>query len=282
MLNCNIEKITPFGILITPNNIGDSIKKLPISMLREWVRKHLLIIFRGFDSGFEDKEKLISYSHHWGEIMMWPFGAVLDIIEHNDPPDHVLDNLSLPLHWDGMYSEFIPEFQIFHCISAGSVEREGRTNFVNTEKLIADSNQLDINLWEKAIITYRTKNITHYGGEVISPLICLHPIEQKKVLRYNEPMGKNVLKYSDHHSVDFIGIPNEKLSDMQHLLHSKLYDPNYLYAHQWQAGDIVICDNFSLLHGREAFSSQSQRHIQRVHIHGQPKHRNIHFRKTFT
>lgn len=213
--------------------MGDSITKLPIDILREWVRKQLLIVLRGFHSGFEDKAKLISYSRHWGEIMMWPFGAVLDVIEYADPPDHVLDNVFLPLHWDGMYSEFIPEFQIFHCVSTDPAEQKGRTNFINTEKIIINANKLDISLWEKTIINYRTKNITHYGGEVISPLICLHPRDKKKVLRYNEPMSKNDLKYSDHHTLDFVGIPNESLNDIQQSLHSKLYDPNYLYAHQW-------------------------------------------------
>jgi L-tyrosine isonitrile desaturase/decarboxylase len=36
------------------------------------------------------------------------------------------------------------------------------------------------------------------------------------------------------------------------------------------AGDVVIADNFSLLHGREGFRNRSTRHLQRVHIQGSP------------
>lgn len=49
---------------------------------------------------------------------MWPFGAVLDVKEHADTKDHIFDNSYVPLHWDGMYKPTIPEFQLFHCVSA--------------------------------------------------------------------------------------------------------------------------------------------------------------------
>lgn len=49
---------------------------------------------------------------------MWPFGAILDVKEHADTKDHIFDNSYVPLHWDGMYKPTIPEFQLFHCVSA--------------------------------------------------------------------------------------------------------------------------------------------------------------------
>ncbi|MEM6730499.1 MAG: TauD/TfdA family dioxygenase, partial [Myxococcota bacterium] len=45
-----------------------------------------------------------------------------------------------------------------------------------------------------------------------------------------------------------------------------LHAPESFYAHQWQTGDVVIADNFTLLHGREAFTSRAPRHLQRVHV----------------
>ncbi|WP_175460979.1 TauD/TfdA family dioxygenase, partial [Vibrio parahaemolyticus] len=43
----------------------------------------------------------------------------------------------------------------------------------------------------------------------------------------------------------------------------------------WQQGDVVIADNFSLLHGREGFTARSARHLQRVHIQSNPVCANL-------
>ncbi|CDL83933.1 tyrosine isonitrile desaturase/decarboxylase [Xenorhabdus szentirmaii] len=277
-LDCHIELMKPFGLLLTPNHPDQDISTLSVDRLRELAREYLLVVLRGFRSGFTDKEKLTEYSAQWGEIMMWPFGAVLDVMEHAEPSDHVLDSGNLPLHWDGMYRETIPEFQIFHCVSAPSSAQGGRTSFTNTEKLIADASDDERERWENTTITYRTSKVTHYGGEVISPLLCLHPDGKKWVMRYNEPMDQEDGKYADHHSVVMHGLSPDEQKAREKALRERLYDPRYYYAHQWQIGDIAICDNFTLLHGREAFISHSPRHIQRVHIHGKPVCENICFR----
>lgn len=97
------------------------------------------------------------------------------------------------------------------------------------------------------------------------------------MIRYNEPMHQED-KYADHHSVTIQGLLSEEQKAFEETLYNRLYDPRYFYAHQWQSGDMVISDNFSLLHGREAFISRSPRHLQRVHVHGMPVCENNSFR----
>ncbi len=277
-LDCHIELVKPFGVFITPRYPDQAITTLSVDALRELARTHLLVVLRGFSSGFTDKAILTEYARRWGDIMMWPFGAVLDVMEQPDPTDHVMDSSHLPLHWDGMYKETIPEFQIFHCVAAPEAAQGGRTTFINTEQLIADASDEERNTWKNTLITYHTSRVTHYGGEVVSPLVCLHPDGKKWVMRYNEPMGKEEVKYADHHALKIEGVSPEEQHAFEEALYHRLYDPRYLYAHQWQSGDIAICDNFTLLHGREAFISRAPRHIQRVHIHGVPVCQNRHFR----
>ncbi|EPL9570693.1 TauD/TfdA dioxygenase family protein [Providencia rettgeri] len=276
-LNNQIELIKPFGLLITSNKAYQDISVLPINRLRQLTREHGLVILRYFQSGFANTQKLVAYSQQWGEIMMWPFGEVLDVQEQANPSDHILDNGHIPLHWDGMYRETVPEFQIFHCVLAPMVGQGGCTTFVNTEKLINELNDDTCTLWKNTVITYKTKQVTHYGGEVTSPLICLHPNGHKWVMRYNEPMRTIDEKYSEHHSLSFSGIAVGEQNHFKQNLNKLLYDPQYCYAHQWEAGDILMCDNFTLIHGRDAFFSQAPRHIQRVHIHSSPIYVNPHF-----
>jgi alpha-ketoglutarate-dependent taurine dioxygenase len=66
------------------------------------------------------------------------------------------------------------------------------------------------------------------------------------------------------------GIPPGQIPHFCHSLRKTLYNPHHLYAHAWQTGDVVIADNYTLLHGREAFTSGASRHLRRVHILGDP------------
>ncbi|MGC3575668.1 TauD/TfdA family dioxygenase, partial [Pseudomonas aeruginosa] len=55
-----------------------------------------------------------------------------------------------------------------------------------------------------------------------------------------------------------------------------LYHPQAHFAHRWRSDDLVIADNQTLLHGREAFAHRAPRHQRRVHIHAEPALRNPH------
>lgn len=45
-----------------------------------------------------------------------------------------------------------------------------------------------------------------------------------------------------------------------------LYDPKYMYQHQWVSGDYMLIDNNSVLHGRAKVEGNVNRHLKRVHI----------------
>ena len=119
---CRILPQAPFGLLIEPARSAQPVQSLAIEALRELARRHGVLILRGFESGFTDPERLTRYGEGWGEIMMWPFGAVLDVKEHENATDHIFDSSYVPLHWDGMYKPTLPEFQLFHCVHAPAAD----------------------------------------------------------------------------------------------------------------------------------------------------------------
>ncbi|CAJ1803292.1 TPA: TauD/TfdA dioxygenase family protein [Aeromonas hydrophila] len=266
---CRILPQAPFGLLIEPARNAQPVQSLAIEALRELARRHGVLILRGFESGFTDPERLTRYGEGWGEIMMWPFGAVLDVKEHENATDHIFDSSYVPLHWDGMYKPTLPEFQLFHCVHAPAADEGGRTTFINTRQLLTELDGERLARWEQVHITYRIKQVVHYGGQVRSPLLVPHPVSGETVLRYNEPPREGV-RFLNQHALEIEGVaPGEQAAFLQDL-HQRLYDPRYFYAHQWQGGDVVIADNLGLLHGREGFTARSARHIQRVHIQASP------------
>lgn len=53
-------------------------------------------------------------------------------------------------------------------------------------------------------ITYRIKQVVHYGGQVSSPLLVPHPVSGETVLRYNEPPREGV-RFLNQHALDIEG-----------------------------------------------------------------------------
>ncbi len=100
--------------------------ELPAQWLKGLARSHHLLLLRGF-AAFADAESLTRYCHDFGEVSCCrPFGAVLELVEQEGAEDHIFANNYVPLHWDGMYLETVPEFQVFHCVDAPGDSDGGR------------------------------------------------------------------------------------------------------------------------------------------------------------
>lgn len=262
-----ITAVRPFGVLVEPKK-SRNIDDLKVDYLRKLVKSEHLIVLRGFRP-FQNTESFATYCERWGDISMWPFGKVLELIEQDNPEDHIFDNSYVPLHWDGMYRLQIPEFQIFHCVEAPLSGQGGRTTFSNTILALKYASAESKMVWSKVTGIYQRK-MEFYSSKTISPIIDKHPQQDFSVIRYNEPHTADKGHFVNPPDLEFTGISFQELEDFHQSLKQALYAPTNFYAHEWQTSDIVIADNFSLLHGREAFVSKSPRHIQRVHILSNP------------
>lgn len=279
-----ITPIRPFGLLLEPrkrtlhvrgktkqsyDNLGD----LNVDQLREFVSREHLIVLRGFRT-FQDSESFSNYCERWGVVSIWPFGKVLELIQQDNPEDHIFDNSHVPLHWDGMYRPQVPELQIFHCVKAPLSGQGGRTTFSNTILVLRNASSEAKKLWHKVTGSYQRK-MEFYNSKTVSPIINKHPYKDFSIIRYNEPPSVNKGRFVNPAKLEFTGVSLEELEDFHHGLKRALYAPSNFYAHEWQTGDVVIADNFSLLHGRESFVSQSPRHLQRVHVLSNPPFANL-------
>ncbi|WP_086827309.1 TauD/TfdA family dioxygenase [Allokutzneria sp. NRRL B-24872] len=267
------QKIGPFGVLVEAASPGANPSALDPAELRALVREHHILVLRGFRN-FTDAEDLTAWCGTLGEIMMWPFGAVLELVEADAPTDHIFDHSYVPLHWDGMYKPLIPEFQVFQCVSAPGEGNGGRTTFSDSSGVLAAASRETVERWSRITVTYRIQNKVHYGGQAVSPLVVPHPVTGEPTVRYNEPPiedDSSFLNRPDHH---FDGVVNEEVPSLIEELQKALYDPRHYYAHDWVDGDLVITDNYTLLHGREAFTHRAPRHLRRVHVLGDPPFKN--------
>lgn len=253
--------IRPFGLQVDLDILTISEDKL--IDLKHLLKKHKLIVIKG---KVQSKTSLIDFSKRWGEIVQWPFGEILELRYDPTAEDHIFDSSRMPMHWDGMYREHIPHLQIFHCIE--SEQAHGRTIFTDTKKIIEDLTVETKNKWQKVVGHYHRKAL-NYEGKTCQNLIEKHPLYDYEVLRYQELITEENFKNPATASFD-----NTYESFHSEIL-SMLYDSNNHYAHSWQKGDIVIADNFTLLHAREGYQKRTKRHIQRVQIHSEVPFKNL-------
>ncbi|MCP3798439.1 TauD/TfdA family dioxygenase [Allokutzneria sp. A3M-2-11 16] len=256
----------PFGVTIAPAEPGADFSVVPAATLVELAREHHIVLLRGF-TGIEGAPALTEFSATLGELVEWPFGYVLELVESDNPSDHIFDHSYVPMHWDGMYMPKVPEFQVFHCVLAPGAADGGETTFADTTLVLGNATPRELERWAKVTGTYRRK-MEFYDSLTIAPLIAEHPHTGTPVIRYNELTSPEDDTFINHPDLEFTGLPESELAEVHAEVTKALYDAANFYAHTWQDGDLVITDNFTLLHGRNAFTAKAPRHLRRVHVGG--------------
>lgn len=267
-----LTQMNPFGVMIESTEANQDVLNIDVEELRLLFQKEHLVALRGFQT-FKDAEEFSKYCEIWGEIGIWPFGKVLELVEQENPKDHIFDHNYVPLHWDGMYRPQVPEYQIFHCVRAPLSGQGGRTTFSNTVLALKSVSSHLRSMWSQVTGIYQRK-MEFYNSKTVSPVITPHPRNGFSVIRYNEPPSSEKGDFVNPPDLKFTGLCNEELEIFHQSLKEALYAPAHFYVHEWQTGDVVIADNFTLLHGREAFVSKSPRHIRRVHVLSDPPFNN--------
>lgn len=266
----DVQTLLPFGRLYA----GDAARQLlgdDAAILRGLVRRHAAIVLRGVAEAFPDTASLAAFAERWGQVMMWPFGAVLEVDEHAEPHDLVFDTSHLPLHWDGSYRDATPEFMMLFCRRATA--QGGRTLLVDTRRVLRAAGSARSTRWAQISLTYLKHGQVHYSGAAHSPLVVQHPISGEDVLRFEGPYPRSRPVLNPPTRL-WHGIEPGAVDALEDDLVQRLMAEDCCLAHAWQAGDLVIGDNFALLHGREAFPAGSRRSLWRAQVHSDPVTRN--------
>jgi alpha-ketoglutarate-dependent taurine dioxygenase len=254
-----LQNQNPFGLLVTAKHPAADVGTIPIEILKQWISTERLLTLRNFAP--LGRQELPEYCARLGKILEWDFGAVNDLRVKPDTRNYLYTNREVPFHWDGAFVGTVPHYIFFHCDVAPEAAHGGETLFCDTSLLLAKAPRARQEQWERITITYTTEKIVHYGGKFSSPIICSHPVNGETTLRFAEPV-------TDLNPVqlEIDGIPETEHAEFLADIHARLHDEAECYAHEWRAGDIVIADNYMLLHGRNAFLAYAERSIRRVNI----------------
>jgi alpha-ketoglutarate-dependent taurine dioxygenase len=254
----------PLGFLVQAEHDGADLRSFDIRRAREAVTRHRLLVLRGFKP-FDSKEALADYCTNWGELLLWDFGAVFEVVEHDNPTNYLFTSGSVPYHWDGAFAKQVPWLQVFQCLESPGSDAGGETLFCDTVKLLQEVDPATRVRWEKTTISYFTEKVAHYGGKITAPLIGRHPRTGEATLRFAEPANADTAKLNTP-ELEIHGLSADEANAFITELRQGLYDTRYVYAHAWQPGDYVIADNHALLHGRSPYRGGLARRLWRVHV----------------
>jgi alpha-ketoglutarate-dependent taurine dioxygenase len=254
-----LEHLKPFGLVVESQQQGTDLQAIPVAVLKQWVDDYRVVVLRRFAAlaGAE----LPKFCMGLGQILEWDFGTVNDLRVHANAQNYLYTNHEVPFHWDGAFVGRVPHYIFFHCDVAPAPQSGGETVFCDTVRLLERAPLERREIWEHTTITYTTEKIVHYGGSFTSPMIDRHPSSGEKVLRFAEPVfDLNPVQ------LEIKGLQAETQAAFLEDMHARLNDDDVCYGHEWQSGDVVIADNYVLLHGRRAFAESVERQIRRVNI----------------
>ena len=258
LTEANLSALDPFGAVLSAPETACDPATLSPDLLTGLVEEHRVVILRGF-AALDDHE-FPDFCRRIGELQEWDFGVVNDLRVDPQAENYLYTNREVPFHWDGAFAGRIPHYIIFHC-DATPADGGGETLFCDTLRLLAAAPEPLVAKWRQIEITYTTEKIVHYGGSFTSPLITRHPENHREILRFAEPVfDLNPVQLDVHGFGD--GSETEFLADM----HERLHRDAFCYSHRWRTGDLVIADNYVLLHGRREFAPEVKRQIRRVNV----------------
>jgi taurine dioxygenase len=234
---------------------------------------HLVIVFRDQKITDEDQIRFADYfgkvgAYHRPKKMQHGNHAsstvmLISNIRENGEPIGAHPDGEMMFHTDTAYHENPHKATTLYGVEVPSTG--GYTLFSNQYKVYdALSDELKqrlkgrqaMNVYEfgttiKTKARYDRKKVPHHA----------HPIFRK-----HPETGRTSLYVGELMTEEIIGLPKVESDRILAELYAMQKRPEFIYAHHWRVGDLVMWDNRCLVHARTDFPFSERRHLRRVTI----------------
>jgi alpha-ketoglutarate-dependent taurine dioxygenase len=277
-MDLEFKYMYPCGILIIPRdrNSRYSLHNVHMQKVRKLAEICSPIVLRGF-TDTTDRRTFIAKAHDAGEVLPWTFGVLQEVKDagrKDRMANNVVSSEAMPMHYDGMF-KFVkkvdengnetsvsapPRFQYFTA-KTPSPTGSGYTLFASS-RLFFQYLPKPYTVEEISKVTWDCKNSGFWDNHMTNlPLVVPHPSNGMPCVRWHEPWPVWKTKFA--HCI--ISIENAS-QDIIPLVDSLLYDRRVCLYFTWEKGDILVNDNFAMLHTRTAFEGESDRELWRIHF----------------
>lgn len=244
------------GITITGLDLARPLPRVAQDQIRAALRDHHFLVFPdqalSREQQFAFTANFGPVEHHSGRDGQTKRYAAAHVITNLDNQGNPVDRSSSPVsnyrwHTDKAYYPVPPMLTALYAVEVPPFG--GDTEFANAAMGYAALPQTTkrrieglrvVFYWgagaRKSDATARTSSQPREPPPVDHPLVRTHPETGRKAL------------YIGNHSSHILGMPEHEGSVLLDTLLQHTTKPQFVYAHRWRAGDLVIWDNRCLLH----------------------------------
>ncbi|PVH97869.1 Clavaminate synthase-like protein, partial [Periconia macrospinosa] len=268
----------PCGLIIRPADGPKalSIEDIDAEKTRALAEYQSPVILRGF-TRTKDRERFVAKAHQFGKPAAWKFGLVLEVKDQGSQSqglNNVLSREWMPFHFDGMFktekrtrkdgTEYLatnpPRFQVFTAVTP-SPKNTGFTLFACSRLLFnhlpphMPLEKLQSLTWTVSTSSFDQTKLTDIE------LVVSHPTTGQKCLKYHERWPQEKTSFEP----TFVEIENggDGVCDV---IEDLLHDRRVCYWHTWEEGDVLVNDNFAMLHTRSSFEAGNDRELWRINF----------------
>ena len=280
-------EVVPLSPLIAAEVRGlDVSAELDATTLRElheaWFA-HLVLLFRG--QRLSD-EALVRFSRHFGELELAPIGDAANPKSDGTVPNMpevivvsnvVEDGVAIGVlgageaiwHTDMSYIPEPPSASLLYALEVPP--SGGDTSILNMyEAYVAlppDSRTKVERLEAKHDASHNSAGKRRKGFQTVTD-VSQAPGAKHPMLRTHPVTGRKALYLGRRRNAYVVGLPVAESERTLDELWQAVPQAQYIYTHQWQAGDLVLWDNRCTMHRRDAFDPTARRIMHRTQIKG--------------
>lgn len=278
-----------FEVVPTGAAVGAEIRGLDVRALddatfaalrQEWLT-HKVLLFRGQDLSDDD---LVAFAGRFGALDLAPASATDDVgsQEKSRPDVWIISNVveeGKPIgalgsdeaewHTDMSYVDEPPMASVLFSLEIPP--SGGDTSFANMEaalEALPDGTRAQL---EGRIAnhdsSYTSVGELRKGAEPVTD-VTKAPGARHPVIRTHPESGEKSLYLGRRRNGWVVDMPTQESEDLLDELWAHCADDRFSWTHQWKTGDLLIWDNRSLNHKREAFDPKSRRVMHRCQIKG--------------
>ena len=201
---------------------------------------------------------IVKFANSIGSVRRTNFGEHFNVKSKPDPNDLAYTSLALAPHTDNPYRNPVPCIQLLHCVE--SKVRGGLSTLVDGLTVTEDLKSNHPEFYK--ILTEIKVKFKFIDKDVVlenwSPLIELSEEKKFKQVRFSPRL-------------DFVPILDKEKLDLYYKARNKLSEmynsDKYKIEFKLSAKDLIMMDNYRLLHGRTAYqTSEGERFLQGCYI----------------
>jgi len=248
---------------------------------RAWL-DHLVVLFRGQQLSDHD---LIRFSRLFGELDWAPVQETGRRFVEGHPEIYVVSNVienGAPIgslgageavwHTDMSYQEIPPKASMLYALAVPP--EGGNTYFCN---MYAAYNSLPGALRERVSpltlkhdATYNSGGYLRQGMAAVDDPLTSAGVYHPLVTTHPET-GRRALYLGRRRNAYIGGLPREESEALLDELWQYATRDELTWYNEWQAGDVVLWDNRSTMHRRDAFDPTARRILHRTQIKGEAR-----------